>query len=77
MKRFMTFLLKRLQAVYDRTGIFLFDLMLYVPVKKYSVMSGGVFEVEPVLSTKQGLMCLAKDTNAVPPVRLKLATPLS
>ena len=58
-------------------AFFLFDLMLYVPVKKYSVMSGGVFEVKPVLSTNQGLMCLAKDTNAVPPVRLKLATPLS
>ena len=31
-------------------AFFLFDLILYVPVKNYSVMLGGVFGIQPVLS---------------------------
>ena len=41
----------------------------------FSVMSGRVFLVWT--STKQGLMCLAQGHNAVMPVRLEPATPLS
>ena len=40
--------------------IILFDLILYVPVNNFSVMSGQVFL--GWTSTKQGLMCLLKDT---------------
>ena len=52
-----------------------FDMILYVPVNKFSVMSGQFFL--GLTSTKQGLMCLAQGHNAVPPVRLELATPQS
>ena len=53
----------------------LFDLILYVPVNNFSVMSGQVFL--GWISTKQGLMCLAQGRNAVTPVRLKTAIPRS
>ena len=46
--------------------LFLFDLILYVPVNNFSVMSGRVFLCRT--STKQGLMCLAQGHNAVTPV---------
>ena len=48
--------------------VYLFDLFLYVPVNNFSDVGTGL---------KQGLMCLAQGHNAVTPVRLKLATPLS
>ena len=51
----------------------LFDLILYVPVNNFSVMSGQVFL--GCTSTKQGLLCLAQGHNAVMPVRLETATP--
>ena len=50
----------------------LFDLILYVPVNYFSVMSGRVFL--GWTSTKQGLMCLAQGHNTVTPVRLEPAT---
>ena len=53
----------------------LFDLILYVPVNKISVMSGRVFLVWT--SIKQGLMCHAQGHNAVAQVRLEPATPQS
>ena len=53
----------------------LFDLILYVPVSNFSVVSGQVFL--GLTSTKQGLMCLAQGHNAVTPVRLEPATPRS
>ena len=53
----------------------LFDLILYVPVNNFSVMSGRVFVCWT--STKLGLTCLAPGHNAVTPVRLEPATPLS
>ena len=54
---------------------FLFDLILYVPVKNFSVMSGWGFL--GWTSTEQGLMCLAQGHNTVTLVRLKPTTPLS
>ena len=51
---------------------FLFDLILYVPVNSFSVMSGRFFLGRT--STKQGIMCLAQGHNAVTPVRLEPAT---
>ena len=49
----------------------LFDLILYVPVNIFSVMSRRAFLVEPVLSF--GLMSLAQEHKAVTPARLKPA----
>ena len=49
----------------------LFDLILYVPVNIFSVMSGRVFL--GWTSTKQGLTCLAQGHKTVTPVRLKPA----
>ena len=46
--------------------ICLFDLIFYVPVNNFSVMSGRVFLGWN--STKHGLMCLAQGHNAVMPV---------
>ena len=68
----------KLQTQYCKSGksmICLFDLILYVSVNNFSVMSGGVFL--GWTSTKQGLMCLAQGYNAVPPVRLKPTMPRS
>ena len=48
------------------------DLILYVAVNKFSVMSRQVFL--GWTSTKQGLMCLAQGHNTVPPVRLEPQT---
>ena len=56
-----------------RQTVILFDLILYVTVNNFSVMSGRVFL--GCTSTKQGLMCLAQGHNAVTPVRLETATP--
>ena len=54
--------------------VFLFDLILYVPVYSFSVMSEWVFLV---ISTKQGLICLAQGHNAVMLVRLEPTAPRS
>ena len=43
---------------YIPSVVCLFDLILYVPVNNFSVMSGRVFL--GWTSTKQGLMCLAR-----------------
>ena len=51
----------------------LFDLILYVPVNTFSVMSGQVFL--GLTSTKQRIKCLAQGHKAVPTVRLKPTTP--
>ena len=50
---------------------FLFDLILYVPVSTFSIMSGWVFL--SLINTKKGLMCLSQGNNALPPVRLEPA----
>ena len=50
----------------------LLDLILYVPVKNFSVMSGRVFL--GLTSTKQRMKCLAQGHNAVPLVRLEPTT---
>ena len=50
----------------------LFDLILYVPVNNFSVMSGWVFLGGT--SSKRGLMCLAQGHNTVILVRLEPAT---
>ena len=57
------------------TIVCLFTLFDYVPVNKFSVISGWVFLVW--ISTKQGLMSLAQGHNKVTPVMLELATPQS
>ena len=49
--------------------IFLFDLILYVPVNNLSVTSGWVFL--GWTSTKLGLMCLAQGHNTEMQVRLE------
>ena len=49
----------------------LFDLILYMLVNNFSVMSGSVFL--GWTSTKQGLVCLAQGHNALTPVRLEPA----
>ena len=52
---------------------FCFDLILYIPFNKFSVISGRVFL--GLTSTKQRVMCFAQGhnaLNAVVPVRLKL-----
>ena len=49
----------------------LLDLILYIPVNKFSVMSGWVFMGLTI--AKQGLMCLAHGYNAVSPARLEPA----
>ena len=62
----------KLQTSFITTIVFvLFDLILYIPVTNFSVMSGRVFL--GWTSTKQGFMCLAHGHNAVTPVRLKPA----
>ena len=53
--------------------IILFDLIPYVPVNNFSVMSEQVFL--GWTSTKQGLMCLAQGHIAVPTVRLEPPPP--
>ena len=53
--------------------ICLFDLILYVPVNSFSVMSGRV--VLGLTSAKQRIKCLAQGHYAVAPVRLKPANP--
>ena len=53
----------------------LFDLIPYVPVNTFSVISEWVFL--GWTSTKQGLMCLAQGHNTVTPVRLEPLTPRS
>ena len=52
----------------------LFDLVLYVPVNNFSIMTGPVFLC--CTSTEQGLMCLAQGHNTVTLVRFDRATPL-
>ena len=52
--------------------LILFDLILYIPVKRISVMSGRVFL--GWTSTKQGLICLAQEHNAVTLMRREPAT---
>ena len=51
------------------------DLVLYVPVNNFSVMSERVFL--GWTRTKEGLMCLTQGHKAVTPVRLEPATPRS
>ena len=51
----------------------LFVLILYIPVKNFSVMSGQIFLGRS--STKQSIKCLSQRHNAVPPVRLEPANP--
>ena len=66
--------------MYVRTHVFntyihtfcLFDLILYVPVNSFSVMSDGRIFLGWT-STKQGLMSLAQGHNAMTPVRLEPA----
>ena len=53
----------------------MFNLILYVPVNNFSVMSPQVFQGRD--SIKQGLMCHAQGHNAVTSVRLESATPRS
>ena len=55
--------------------IYLFDLILYVPVNNFSVMPGRVFL--GWTSNKQGIKCLAQGHNAGTPLRLQPATPWS
>ena len=50
--------------------LYLFGLILYVPVNTLSVLSGRVFN-PGLTSTKQGLMCLAQRHNAVMVVRFE------
>ena len=52
--------------------MFLFDLILFVPVNNFSVMLGQVFL--GLTSTGQRIKCFAKGHSAVPLVRLKPAT---
>ena len=49
-----------------------YDLILYMPVNNFSVMSGRVFL--GLASTKQSIKFLAQEYNAVPPVRQDLQT---
>ena len=51
-----------------------FDLILYVPINNFSVMSGRVFL--GLTNIKQGFMCLAQGHNAVTPLKLKPTTPV-
>ena len=51
----------------------MFDLILYVPVNSFSVMSEWVFLV---ISTKQGLICLAQGLEAIA-LPLSLCAPLN
>ena len=53
----------------------LFDLILYVSVNNFSVMSRWVFL--GFTSTKQGLMCLAQGHSTMTLMRLEPATPQS
>ena len=53
---------------------FLFDMILYVPVNNFLVMSERV-GLPGLNSTKQGLMCLAQRHNTVTPARLEPALP--
>ena len=46
----------------------LFDIILYIPVNKFYIMSEQFFL--GWTSAKQGLMCLAQRHNTVTPVRL-------
>ena len=50
----------------------MFDVIFYVPVNNFSVMSGRVYL--DWKSTKQGLMCLAQGYNAVTRMRHEPAT---
>ena len=56
-----------------RTFVFLFDLILYVPVNNLSVTSGWVFL--GCTSTKLGLMSLSQGHNSVMRVRLEPTAP--
>ena len=58
-------------ASIQRFAIDLFDLILYVPVNNFSVLSGRVFL--GWTRTKQGFMCLTQGHNIVTPVRLEPA----
>ena len=53
----------------------LFDLILYVPVKSFPVMSGQVFL--GLTSTKQRIKFLAEGHNTVAPMRLLPTRPQS
>ena len=53
----------------------MFDLILYVPVNNFSVMSGVIFL--HLTSTKLGLMRRAQGHNTVTLVSLEPATPWS
>ena len=55
--------------------VFLFDLILYVPVNNLSVKQGRVFLA--LTSTKLGYMCLAQEHNTVTPARLQPTAPWS
>ena len=48
--------------------LYLFDLIIYVPVNNFSVFLCWT-------STKQSIKCLVQGHNTVPPVRLKPTTP--
>ena len=64
-----------MQSLNIKVLVFQFDLILYVPVNNFLVMSGWVFLGST--GTKQGLMCLAQGHKTVRPVRLETATPQS
>ena len=57
------------------TFVCLFGLILYFPVNIFIVMSGQVFL--DLTRIKQSIKCLVQGHNAVLPVRLEPATPLS
>ena len=52
--------------------MFLFVLILYIPVNNFSVMSGWVFL--GLTSTKQRIKCLAQGHSALPRVMLEPAS---
>ena len=62
------------QLAFDEASwwVCLLDLILYIPVNNFSVMSGQIFL--DWTSTKQGFMCLAQGHKAVMQVRLKHPT---
>ena len=61
--------------IYEGLFVCLFDLILYVPSTIFHLNRDGSSWVEPVLSWDDCV--LLKDHNAVTPVRLKPAAPLS
>ena len=60
---------------YHMGPVWLFFLILYVPVSNFSIISGWVFL--GLTSTKQRIKCLAQGHDTVQPARLQPATPRS